>query len=118
MQGCQQRGRSVRSAARNVIGLCLLALIGIFVFMPRAWGQGCIIAHSFGQVGGTGDDVSRWKLGPAVPATAFIQNGKVVGRVWGEMRQPSFEHRIEWLLGNHEGAPPQAVEDNLHVKEK
>ncbi len=69
-------------------------------------------------VGGTGDDVSRWKLGPAVPATAFIQNGEIVGRVWGEMRQPSFEHRIEWLLGNHEGAPPQAVENNLNVKEK
>ena len=69
-------------------------------------------------VGGTGDDVSRWKLGPAVPATAFIQDGKVVGRVWGEMRQPSFEHRIEWLLGNHEGAPPKAVENNLNVKEK
>ena len=68
-------------------------------------------------VGGTGDDVSRWKLGPAVPATAFIQNGKIVGRVWGEMRQPSFEHRIEWLLGNHEGKPPKAVENNLNVKE-
>jgi thiol-disulfide isomerase/thioredoxin len=69
-------------------------------------------------VGGTGDDVGRWKLGPAVPATAFIQDGKVVGRVWGEMRQPSFEHRIEWLLGNHEGTPPKAVENNLDVKEK
>lgn len=69
-------------------------------------------------VGGTGDDVGRWKLGPAVPATAFIQDGKVVGRVWGEMRQPSFEHRIEWLLGNHEGAAPEAVENNLNVKEK
>lgn len=69
-------------------------------------------------VGGTGDDVSRWKLGPAVPATAFIQDGKIVGRVWGEMRQPSFEHRINWLLGNHEGTPPKAVENNLNVKEK
>jgi peroxiredoxin len=68
-------------------------------------------------VGGSGDDVSRWKLGPAVPATAFIQDGKIVGRVMGEMRQPSFEHRIEWLLGNHEGEPPKAVENNLNVKE-
>jgi hypothetical protein len=50
MQGCQQRRRSVRSVARKLP--CLLVLIGTFTFMPRAWGQGCIIAHSFGQVGG------------------------------------------------------------------
>ena len=68
-------------------------------------------------VGGSGDDVDRWKLGPAVPATAFIQDGNIVGRVEGEMRQPSFEHRIEWLLGNHQGKPPEAVENNLNVKE-
>jgi len=52
MQGCQQRGGSVRSVARKLMGPCLLALIGTFTLMPRAWGQGCIIAHSFGQVGG------------------------------------------------------------------
>ncbi len=69
-------------------------------------------------VGGNADDLDRWKLGPAVPATAFIQDGKIVGRVWGEMRQPSFEHRIEWLLGNHQGDPPEAIENNLNVKEK
>jgi peroxiredoxin len=68
-------------------------------------------------VGGSADDLDHWKLGPAVPATAFIQDGKIVGRVMGEMRQPSFEHRIEWLLGNHEGEPPKAVENNLNVKE-
>jgi thiol-disulfide isomerase/thioredoxin len=69
-------------------------------------------------VGGSAEDLDRWKLGPAVPATAFIQNGKIVGRVWGEMRQPVFEHRIEWLLGNRSGEPPEGLENNLNVKEK
>lgn len=68
-------------------------------------------------VGGDADDLDHWKLGQAVPATAFIEDGKIVGRVLGEMRQPKFEHRIEWLLGNHQGKTPEAVENNLNVKE-
>lgn len=68
-------------------------------------------------VGGTGADVGRWKLGPAVPATAFIMDGRIVGRVMGEMHQSGFEHRINWLLGDHQGAPPKAVQNNLNVKE-
>ncbi|MGH9344824.1 MAG: TlpA family protein disulfide reductase [Terriglobia bacterium] len=52
-------------------------------------------------LGGSADDLDRWKLGPAVPATAFIdRDGEIVGRVMGEMRRPSLEHRLEWLLGN------------------
>jgi len=68
-------------------------------------------------VGGTGADVSRWKLGPAVPATAFIMNGRIVDRVMGEMHQAGFEHRINWLLGDHQGKQPKAVQNNLNVKE-
>lgn len=69
-------------------------------------------------LGGSADDLDRWKLGPAVPATAFISpNGKIVGRVMGEMRRPSLEHRLEWLLGNHQGKAPEPIENNLNVKE-
>jgi peroxiredoxin len=65
-------------------------------------------------VGGTADDLDRWKMGPAVPATAFIDaDGKIVGRVEGEMRKPKLEHRLEWMLGNHEGEPPAPLENNL-----
>lgn len=68
-------------------------------------------------VGGSADDLDRWKLGPAIPATAFIDaSGNIAGRVEGEMKKDSFEHRIEWLLGNHEGEPPQPVEINLSPK--
>jgi thiol-disulfide isomerase/thioredoxin len=66
---------------------------------------------------GSADDLDRWKLGPAVPATAFIDpNGKIVGRVMGEMRRPSLEHRLEWLLGNHQGKAPEPIENNLNPK--
>jgi thiol-disulfide isomerase/thioredoxin len=63
---------------------------------------------------GSADDLDRWKLGPGVPATAFIDpNGKIAGRVMGEMRKPSLEHRLEWLLGNRLGRAPEPIENNL-----
>ncbi len=69
-------------------------------------------------LGGSADDLDRWKMGPAVPATAFIDaDGKITGRVMGEMRRPSLEHRLEWLLGNHEGKAPLPLENNLNLKE-
>lgn len=68
-------------------------------------------------VGGSADDLDRWKMGPAVPATAFInQDGALVGRVMGEMRQPALEHRLEWLLGNRQGKPPVPLGNNLNAK--
>lgn len=65
--------------------------------------------------GGTADDLDRWKLGPAVPATAFIgSDGKIEGRIMGEMRKPLLEHRLDWMLGRHVGEPPAPVENNLN----
>ena len=52
MQGCLHRGRSVRNGASKLMGPFILAVLGVFLLAPRAWSQGCIIAHSFGQVGG------------------------------------------------------------------
>jgi thiol-disulfide isomerase/thioredoxin len=67
-------------------------------------------------VGGSADDLDRWKMGPAVPATAFIdQSGEIVGRVEGEMRQLKLEHRLDWMLGDHQGSPPPDLENNLNV---
>ncbi len=67
-------------------------------------------------VDGTVDDLDRWKMGPAVPATAFIdQSGKIVGRVEGEMRQAKLEHRLNWMLGDHTGTRPETLENNLNV---
>jgi thiol-disulfide isomerase/thioredoxin len=66
---------------------------------------------------GTVDDLERFKLGPGVPATAFINaDGEIVGRVLGEIHQPDLEHRVDWLLGNHQGDVPTPLENNLNVK--
>jgi thiol-disulfide isomerase/thioredoxin len=66
---------------------------------------------------GAVDDLERFKLGPGVPATAFIDaNGDIVGRVLGEIQKPDLEHRVEWVLGNRQGDPPAALENNLNVK--
>jgi thiol-disulfide isomerase/thioredoxin len=65
-------------------------------------------------IGATGDDVARLGLGEAVPATAFIdQDGRIVGRVLGELDRGDLEHRIEWLLGNHQGQSPPPLVNNL-----
>jgi hypothetical protein len=52
MQSWVRSGRDARRGSIELLGPCILVLVGIFLFMPRAWGQGCIIAHSFGEVGG------------------------------------------------------------------
>jgi thiol-disulfide isomerase/thioredoxin len=66
---------------------------------------------------GSADDLDRFKLGPGIPATAFINSdGEIVGRVLGEIHKPDLEHRIEWLLGNRQGDEPLALENNLNIK--
>lgn len=50
MQSWLRRRRGVQTG--RLMGTCLLALLGIFLYAPMARAQGCIIAHSFGQVGG------------------------------------------------------------------
>jgi peroxiredoxin len=68
-------------------------------------------------VGGSVDDLDRWQMGPAVPATAFIDpDGNIEGRVEGELRRPALEHRLDWMLGNHQGDPPAVLENNLNPK--
>ena len=66
---------------------------------------------------GTVDDHERFKLGPGVPAAAFIDaDGEIVGRVLGEIQKPDLENRVEWLLGNRHSDRPAAIENNLNVK--
>ena len=68
-------------------------------------------------VGATADDLEKLGLGQAVPATAFFdQEGNLTGRVLGELHKEAFEHRIEWMLGNQQGDPPEPVENNLPPK--
>ena len=61
-------------------------------------------------VGATTDQMQKLQLGEAIPATAFIdRDGNVVARVLGELDKSDFQHRIEWMLGNHGKEPPQFV---------
>lgn len=68
-------------------------------------------------VGATADDLEKLGLGEAVPATAFFdRDGNLVGRVLGVLRRDDLERRIEWLLGNQKGDPPEPVAINLGSK--
>lgn len=55
-------------------------------------------------------DLSRLGMGPAVPATAFLdQDGHILSRVQGQMREQDLKERLEWLLGDRSGTKPAAV---------
>jgi thiol-disulfide isomerase/thioredoxin len=61
--------------------------------------------------GANTDQMRTLQLGEAIPATAFFDtDGKLVGRVLGELDKSDLEKRLEWMLGNHRGkAPPEFV---------
>ena len=55
----------------------------------------------------TMDDLSRLGMGTAVPATAFLdQEGHIISRVQGQMREEELRERLEWLLGDRTGPAP------------
>lgn len=65
-------------------------------------------------VGGTTEDLERFGLGEALPATAFIDaEGRIVGRVLGMLRKRDIRHRVEWMLGERKGKPPEPLVNNL-----
>jgi thiol-disulfide isomerase/thioredoxin len=61
-------------------------------------------------IGATSDDLERLEMGPAVPATAFLdQEGHIVYRIEGQMQERELKERLEWLTGYGRGDPPDAV---------
>ena len=69
-------------------------------------------------VGATGDDLDRLGMGPAVPATAFLdQEGRIVARISGQMRKGEINERLDWLLGGRTGPAPQAMVSHVQEKE-
>ena len=56
-------------------------------------------------------DLLRLGMGAAVPATAFLdQEGRIVARVEGQMREEDLRERLDWLLGDRiRPAPPTAL---------
>jgi len=60
--------------------------------------------------GATGDDLDQFKLGGAVPATAFLDaEGRVVARILGQARPEEVKQRLDWLIGDPSAAAPEPV---------
>jgi thiol-disulfide isomerase/thioredoxin len=71
-------------------------------------------------LGASGDDLAKLGLGEAVPATAFVdQDGHIMGRILGQLRQEDLKERLDWLTGDKTGTPPEALVkhlENVHGK--
>jgi len=60
------------------------------------------------------DDLDRLGMGLAVPATAFLdQQGHIVFRITGPMREEELRERLDWLIGSGAGPPPAAFVRHL-----
>jgi hypothetical protein len=58
-------------------------------------------------LGATADDLDRLEMGPAVPATAFLdREGHIVARVSGEIRPEEIKQRLDWLAQGQTGSAP------------
>jgi thiol-disulfide isomerase/thioredoxin len=69
-------------------------------------------------VGAGADDLDKLSMGPAVPATAFVdQDGRIVARVSGEVRMEEIKERLDWLVQGKTGPAPQAQVTHLEGKE-
>ncbi len=65
-------------------------------------------------VGATGDDLDKLAMGPAVPATAFLDpEGRIVSRIQGQFRDAEVKQRLEWLTGPRTGPAPPALVKHL-----
>jgi len=68
-------------------------------------------------VGASTMDLDDLKLGPALPATAFLdREGRIVHRVLGQITKQELYERLDWLTGNRQGPAPDPLV--RHVSEK
>jgi len=64
--------------------------------------------------GASADDLDKLSMGPAVPATAFLDpEGRIVARIEGQMRPGEIQQRLDWLTGASHGPAPQALVRHL-----
>jgi thiol-disulfide isomerase/thioredoxin len=70
-------------------------------------------------IGATTADMERFGLGTALPATAFIdRDGTIVGRVLGPLEEADVRQRLDFLLGDRAGTPPEALVNNIEKELK
>jgi thiol-disulfide isomerase/thioredoxin len=64
--------------------------------------------------GATADDLDKLQLGPAVPATAFLDaEGRIVARILGQARPAEVKERLDWLTGDRSGPAPEPLVKHL-----
>lgn len=69
-------------------------------------------------VGATTDDMRRFGLGSALPATAVLdRDGRVVFRIAGPVNASELRERVEWLLGGRTSPAPVAFLNNIKPHE-
>ena len=65
----------------------------------------------------TPDDMKRVGLEEMVPSTLFLdRDGTVAGKILGQAAKKDVLPRVEWLLGDRQGEPPQALTDNTKTR--
>ena len=65
-------------------------------------------------VGANADDLDKLDMGPAVPATAFIDTeGRIIARVSGQIREEEVCERLDWLTGSKSVPRPPALVNHL-----
>jgi thiol-disulfide isomerase/thioredoxin len=65
-------------------------------------------------LGGTADDLEKLGMGEALPATAFLeQDGHIMARILGQLRQEDLKQRLDWLVGAKTGTPPEPLVKHL-----
>jgi len=64
--------------------------------------------------GATGDDLAKFGMGEAVPATAFFDaDGMIFARVQGEIKKEELIERLTWITGDRKGPVPNPLVRNL-----
>jgi thiol-disulfide isomerase/thioredoxin len=64
-------------------------------------------------VDATTEDMRHVGLGEMVPSTLFVdRDGSVAGKILGQATKKDVVPRLEWLLGDRQGEPPQPLTDN------
>lgn len=60
--------------------------------------------------GATPDDLTKLRLGDAVPDTVFLDSdGVIFARVRGEIRRPELDERLDWVTGDRTRPAPQPI---------
>ena len=59
-------------------------------------------------------DLIKFGLGRAIPDTVFLDiDGRIAERVLGEIRTDEIKERLDWLLGDRTGDPPEVLVNHL-----